>query len=409
MSKTLSRKELSLIGREGERIKNGLANLVEDFPNHAKTITGMSKWLTANKSTCQRMVETINKAVDGLEVIESLPGPAGLKGFIDLAQEKSINPKLIEDARSAVQRFENLIYEYSRSHSALKKLVKESSSTGSEATTTKKDARQALYEAAKLVTGESMESSFFACIIKESQQNAKYLQQFTLSYYEGCQTTENSRPIMVPIVPGEDSIEVNKPELVSNTDQLGDSLSSVSVIKELTSPSISNRINDFTKGDNWMVVPTENAGNEEQNIGVIKNYPQDQLGPFHGGKNASCVGAHTRYPTKSLYLVCFLDKKYAMRSVANAGIYSSGAQLSNIITSPDSLWFDRFHDEADLGLCGPHEDFSEKLGYQMANELVDDLFSMSKCSRDDYTCFLMKVDYPVWSTAYRIYFQYAID
>ena len=73
------------------------------------------------------MVETINKAVDGLEVIESLPGPAGLKGFIDLAQEKSINPKLIEDARSAVQRFENLIYEYSRSHSALKKLVKEPS------------------------------------------------------------------------------------------------------------------------------------------------------------------------------------------------------------------------------------------------------------------------------------------
>lgn len=409
MSKTLSRKELSLIGREGERIKNGLANLVEDFPNHAKTITGMSKWLNANKSTCQRMVETINKAVDGLEVVNSLPGPAGLKGFIDLAEEKSINPKLVDEARAVVQRFENLIYEYSRSHSALKKLINESSSTSTERTGSKRDARAALYEAAKLVTGESMESSFFACIIKENDHDSKYLQQFTLSYYEGCRASENSRPVMVPVAPGENTLDFEKPDVISQGEQKGDSLSHVSLIRELTSPSIIDHINDFTHGENWMVVPTETDKNSETNIGVIKNYPKEQLGPFHGGKKASCVGAHTRYPTKNLYVMCFLDKKYAMRSVANAGIYSSGSQLINIISSPDALWFDRFHDEADLGLSGPNDDFSQKLGYPMANELVDELFSMSECNRDDYTCFLMQVEFPIWSTAYRMYFQYAID
>jgi hypothetical protein len=408
VSKTLSRKELSLIGREGERIKNGLSNLVEDFPNHAKTITGMSKWLTANKSTCQRMVETINKAVDGLQVIHSLPGPAGLKGFIDLAEEKSINPKLVEEARSVVHRFENLIYEYSRSHSALKKLIQDSSSA-KESTGSKRDNRVAVYNSIKAITGESIEHSFFACILKENEKDSKYLQQYTLSYFEGCNATETSRPIMVPISPCEGSIEFDKPDVISNSEEKGHDLPFASIIKELTSPSVLDRYDEFTHGDNWMVVPTPADSKAGLNIGIIKNYPREQLGPFHGGKKASCVGVHTRYPTENLYMLCFVEKKYAMRSVANAGIYSSGTQLHNMISSPDALWYDRFHDEADLGLSGADADFSEKFDYPMANDLVDQLFSMSKCNRDDYTCFLMRVDYPIWSTAYRIYFQYAVD
>lgn len=409
MSKTLSRKELSLIGREGERIKNGLANLVEDFPNHAKTITGMSKWLAANKSTCQRMVETINKAVDGLEVIHSLPGPAGLKGFIDLAEEKSINPKLIDDARSVVQRFENLIYEYSRSHSALKKLIQESSSTSTEKAGSKKDNRLALHNSIQNITGESMDHSLFACILKENDKDSKYIQQYTLSYFEGCQSTESSRPVMFPVSPCEGGIELGKPEVISNLEEKGSDLAPASVIKELTSPAILDRADEFSYDDTWVVVPTPSDSKSSLNIGVIKHYPKDQLGPFHGGKKASCIGAHIRYPTKKLYIACFLEKKFAMRSVANAGIYSSGSQLHNMISSPDALWYDRFHDEAELVLSSADADFNEKFDYPIANDLIEQLFSMSQCNRDDYTCFLMRVDYPIWSTAYRIYFQYAVD
>ncbi|WP_223668899.1 hypothetical protein [Kangiella shandongensis] len=407
MSKTLSRKELSLIGREGERIKSGLSNLVEDFPNHAKTITGMSKWLKANKSTCQRMVETINKADDGLQVIHSLPGPAGIKGFIDLAQEKGSSVKLVEEAREVVQRFENLIYEYSRSHSALKKLIDDSSSV-KEAPNSKRDNRAALFESVKAITGETMESSFSAFILKENEQAPNYLQQFTLTYYEACSAAENSRPIMMPIASCESSAGFDKPELISQDEQKSDQLPVASIIKELTSSSIVDSFDSFSRDGNWMVVPTQLDSSVSQNLGVIKHYPKLQQSPLHGGKKASCVGVHTRYPTKTLYIACFLEKKFAMRSVANAGVYSSSSDINNI-SNPDSLWYDRFHDEADLGLSEPRDDFSEKFDYPLANELVEQLFAMSGCNRDDYTCFLMKVDYPIWSAAYRMFFQYAVD
>ena len=65
--------------------------------------------------------------------------------------------------------------------------------------------------------------------------------------------------------------------------------------------------------------------------------------------------------------------------------------------------------EADLVLSSHDANFSEKLKYPMANELVDTLFTVTGCDRKEYAAYLVRVDYPIWSTAYRIYFQYAID
>ncbi|AOE49763.1 hypothetical protein [Kangiella sediminilitoris] len=406
MSKTLSRKELSLIGREGERIKIGLSNLVDAFPNHAKTITGMSKWLGANKSTCQRMVETINKADTGLEVIDSLPGPAGIKGFIKLAESKGSNESLLEEARSVVQRFENLIYDFSRSHSALKKLIRESSSV-KETTNSKRDNRAALFESVKKITGETMESSFAAFILKESEQDSNYIQQFTLTYYDSCETSEHSRPLMMPIAPVENKILSGEPDIVSQEQVKGSNLPLFSVIKEFTSSSITENLDKFELDGDVMVIPTK-LGRSNLNFGAIQHYPKLQQSPFHGGKKVSCVGLQTRYPTRIQYIACFLEKTFAMRSVANAGVYAGGSDIAGI-SSSDLLWYDRFHDEADLRLSEPYDDFNEKLDYPLANELVDNLFSMSGCQRDQYTCFLMKVEYPIWSATYRMFFQYAVD
>lgn len=408
MSKTLSRSELALIDREGERIKNGLSNLVDDFPNHAKTITGMANWLSANKSTCQRMVETINKAVDGLQVIQSLPGPAGLRGFIDLAEKHKVNVKLVEEARAMVVRFENLIYEYSRSHSALKALIK-ASDKSKQNQGNKADQRKALFEATRMVTGEQMENLFFACILKENEQDHKFLQQYTLTFFDNCEKTETARPLVIPIGPCEQKLELEKPELISQDDELGSKLGNLSLIEELTSTSVVKSINEFTRGESSVIIPATSDQDNGINIAAMKNYPEEQLGPFYGGKKASCVSVQVRTPVKSLYMVCFLERSYAMRSVANAGIYSMNTQLATMITSPDALWYDRFHDEADLVLSSHDANFSEKLKYPMANELVDTLFTVTGCDRKEYAAYLVRVDYPIWSTAYRIYFQYAID
>jgi hypothetical protein len=403
----LSEAEFEYINREGERIKYSLSRLVNSFPNHAKSITGMSNWLSANKSTCQRMVETINKATNGLQVIEFLPGPKGLSDFIKLAEKKPIHKSIIKLSNESVLRFKNLIHEFSRSHSSLKKLIYSSKKTES-GYTDKLKSRQALYEAAVNISGESIDTVFTAFILKENSEDPKYLQQYTLNYYEGINFSEGARPMAVLVAPCEQKINIKNIDVIKDSKKKKGQLREVSLVENLTSKQILDDT-DISIEEEWVVIPLDSHKINNLEIGIIKNYQKEQLSPFYGGVKASSMSNYIRSPTKQLNLICFLEKKFEMRSAANVGIYSSISRMVKAISSPDSLWFDRYHDDVDLSLINSNSNFSEKLKYQKANDLIDRIFDLSGCDKEDFCCYLVKVDYPIWSKSYRLYFQYDID
>ena len=408
MVEKLTSSKLANIDREGELIKSCLTNLVESFPNHAKSITGMSKWLVANKSTCQRMVETLFKTTNGLQVVQLLPGPKGILSFIKLAVKKHINSQLIDEATIAVERFENIIYEYARSHSALKKLIIDSSKKDS-GRINKAEQRKALYEAVKNLTGEIIDTEFKLFILKDSTVDNKYLQHYILSYLENCEFRENSRPILFPFFPNEDASTVPSPNIIDKDSKLDKQLPALSFLKEYTSDNVLNNLEDTIFDDSWAVMPTDTNKTNNYDFGIIKNYPMEQLGPFFGGTKASCASTIVRCATKKLNVLCFLERKYAMRSVASVSIYSTHTKQVNLLANPESLWFDRFQDDIDLNLYDSDIDYSDKLQHKKANELVDRFFKLSGCNKEDFSCYLIQVDYPIWSSHYRIYFQYAAD
>jgi hypothetical protein len=403
----LTEEEFEYINREGERIKYSLSRLINSFPNHAKSITGMSNWLIANKSTCQRMVETINKATNGLQVIEFLPGPKGLSDFIKLADKKNIHKSIIKISNESVLRFKNLIHEFSRSHSSLKKLILSSKKTES-GYTDKLNSRRALYEAASVISGESIDTVFTTFILKENPDNPKYLQQFTLNYYEGVNFSEGARPMAVLVAPCEQQLNIQGIDVISNSKKIEGQLNEVSLIENLTSKQILEDA-DISIEEEWVVIPLDSHKKNNLEIGIIKNYQQEQLSPFYGGVKASSMSNYIRSPTKQLNLICFLERKFVMRSAANVGIYSSISRMVKAISSPDSLWFDRYHDDVDLSLLSSSSNFSEKFNYPKADYLIDQIFELSGCNKDEYCCYLIKVEYPIWSKSYRLYFQYDID
>jgi hypothetical protein len=402
----LLEEEFEYINREGERIKYSLSRLVNSFPNHAKTITGMSLWLNANKSTCQRMVETINKATNGLQAIEFLPGPKGLSDFIKLADKKNIHKNVIKLSNEAVLRFKNLIHEFSRSHSSLKKLINLSKKTDS-GYTDKVKIRQSLYEAANNLSGESIENVFTAFILKENPENPKYLQQLTLNYYQGASFSEGARPMAVLVAPCEQELEVEDVKVIKSSKDK-QKISEVNIVESLTSYQILKDAEISVKGE-WVVIPFASEKQDNVEVGIIKNYQEEQLSPFYGGVKASSMSNYIRSPTKQLYMLCFLERKFVMRSVANVGIYSSISKMVKAISSPESLWFDRYHDDVDLSLVNSNACFNDKLNYEKADELINTLFELTDCEKQDYSCYVVKVEYPIWSMSYRIYFQYDID
>lgn len=406
---TLTASELALIDREGERIKNALSHLIDSFPNHAHSITGMSNWLKASKTTCQRIVETINKPVTGLEAIQLLPGPLGLRKYIDLVQETKIRAELTKYALDSIIHFEELILQYARSHSALKQLIISSQQDSGEIQESEK--RKVLHEAAVQLSGESVDTLFYTFIHKENDDDISYLQQYVFGYYDDCQLKQNARPMVFPVLASEDDVEVNSINIIDKDRNSTKPLPVFSIIKDFTSESFLKSTQGATAEADKVVIPTYTGKEAASNIGVIKNYSKDQKSPFHGGKNATVAGVSIRNPTKKLYFLFFLERKFAMRSIANIGTYSSATTLKNMVEDdPAALWYDRFYNEADITLLNSEEvGISKKLNYPIADELLETLFSLTGSDIKDFLCYLLEVDYPIWQTHYRIYFQYAVD
>ena len=117
----LNENDLIHLNRTGEQLKSAIRNLIAELPQQAQSIAGMAKWLDANKSTCQRLLNVINNSSDGLDVIQLVPGFEGINQFIDCAEAKQIDSSLIEAARKASKTFNGDIKSYGRSHSHLKR------------------------------------------------------------------------------------------------------------------------------------------------------------------------------------------------------------------------------------------------------------------------------------------------
>lgn len=406
MEKTLNANDFALIDREGEKIKNALSQLIEAFPFHAQNITGMSHWLDASKTTCQRIVESIQRPSNGIEAINNLPGPSGLKKFLALVQKQKIPSKEIKSTLDAIQHFEELILKYARSHSSLKQLIIDQTAFDSNDENTELEVRKSLYTAAAQLTGESIDTNFYAFIHKENEENPKYLSQYIFTYYEGCAFTANSRPLRFPINPTEDEVEVKSISCVSKDHKFEGSAPPFTFIEEFTSQEVIKDIDAMTIGKDFVVFPPHNYPEEVSKIANFKHYPNDLTHPSYGGKMAGLAAVEVRSPCKKLYFLVFLENKLAMQSIANPGIYSSGLHLGY---TPASIWYDRLYSEADVTVFPAQSNLAKKLNFPKANELVDSFFSLTNSKKEDFYGYLVEVDYPIWSISYRLFFPSSVD
>lgn len=405
MDKPLTSNDLALIDREGEKIKSALSQLIKNFPLSAQNITGMSQWLEASKTTCQRIVESIQRPSNGIEAIQNLPGPTGLKKFIALVQQQKVTPLAIKSALDAIEHFESLIHKYARSHSALKQLLINSNAFSS-AEHSDLELRKSLYESCTQITGESVDINFYAFIHKENDEDPKYLSQYILTYYEGCALAANSRPLRFPINPTENEVKVKQLSAVDITHQFQGQVPPFTFIKDFTSEKVLSDIGRMTIGKDFVALPSQKHSEELAKVAVLKHYPEDLTHPNYGGKMAGLSAVEIRFPSKKLYFLVFLENKLAMQSIANPGIYSSGLHLGD---TPEDIWYDRFYSEADVSVFPANSNLNKKLNFDKANELVDSLFSLTKSNKNDFYGYFVEVDYPIWSTTYRLYFPSSID
>ena len=196
---SLNENELIHLNRTGEQLKSAIRNLISEMPSTAQSIAGMAKWLDANKSTCQRLLNVMNKSHDGLEVIQLVPGIDGINQFIECAQNRGVDGLLIQEAIKANQTFKHDIQLYGRSHSELKRQLSGLNSQqqqGNYSMTTAENNRKVHYEASEQLLGESCGLAFASFIVRPNPLNDQFYQELAIVSKQSVNIKQQARPFM---------------------------------------------------------------------------------------------------------------------------------------------------------------------------------------------------------------------
>lgn len=403
----LGENDLIHLNRTGEQLKSAVRNLIVQLPPHGQSINGMAKYLGADKSTCQRLLNVVNKSHDGIEVILLLPGIDGINQYIDCAETQSIDPTLIDAARKASKTFAKDIKTFSRSHSGLKRLLqaKEEQVEISYSLSAAEQNRADHFHASQRLLGESGELTFAAFIAQPNPRATQHYQEVALVSRQGVNIKTQARPFMQfyskECLPS-DSQRAQKSAGVPLVDEFA-----LGMVDEFSSIDLREAYSGYSQETSSMVFSNIKHEDQPFDATFLFNNPKESANPVDSQFKTTVHSISIKIPTKRLVMLVFLDKQLDKRSSVNVGCYPNSIVLERQRHTYDDIWNDRFPEFPDLKIVNALNSIKELTAVENSDEMVQYLFDYAKLSREQFVCYMIDVNYPIWSSAYRIYFEFA--
>ena len=408
MTILLEKEDLIALNRTGENLKSVLRHLVQGFPHSAQTIAGMSKWLKFNRSNCQRILNGINKSKDGKEALCLLPGIAGLQEFLIQVTHQTLEPQLILEAQSAVDAFDIQIKKYARSHAELKRLLsnKPASKTADTNLLTAQEKREQHYLASKQLIGSSMETLFSCYILKESDQNKEYLQEVAMISKQNIVRSKASPPF-VQFYTRPNPEGFTAPENITVNSRIAQNHFHIGVVDEYSSAGLLSAYASYSASNSGIVFNDLSETNVFDATFLFSN-PDELANPLEHESKCSSTSISIKSPTKKLVMLVFLEKKLDMRSSVNVGCYSGNQKVEEGKLRSDDMWTERLPEFPELKVLHPDSPGAQLNGAIKIGEMSDYLFNFAHLEKQDFACYLLEVEYPIWSSTYRVYFEHSL-
>ena len=404
----LEKEDLIALNRTGENLKSVLRHIVAKFPHSAQTITGMSHWLEFNRSNCQRILNGVQKSKNGQQVLCFLPGIAGLQEFLLQASKKPLETQLILEASKAIEVFDSQIKKYARSHAELKRILSNNSVKNNQynSSLTAVEKREQHYLASKQLIGSSVDILFSCYIIKENDENKEFLQEVAMISKRGIQRSKASPPF-VQFYTHPHPEGFTSPENISKDSRLDTSQFHIGVIDELSSNGVLQAYSSYSTSNSGIVFnDIENNECAPFDATFLFSNHDELSNPLVNQSQCSSTSVSIKNTTKKLLTLVFLEKKIDRCSTVNVGCYSGNQKVEEGKLRSDDMWTERLPEFPELNVLHPDSPRARINDELQIGEMSDYLFTYSNFNKDDFVCYLLEVDYPIWSSTYRVYFEH---
>lgn len=404
---TLSENDLIHLNRTGEQLKSAIRNLIAELPPTAQSIAGMAKYLDANKSTCQRLLNVMNKSQDGLDVILLVPGYEGINQFVDCMQAKGVNESLVEHARKASKTFIKDIKTFGRSHSSLKKILsrRHQSSQGGYSLSAAEQNRAAHFEASKQLLGESSQLTFATFVAQPNPRDDDYYQEFALVSRQGVNIKTQARPFMQfyskDCLPS-DSQSVTQSDGPPDVKEFA-----LGMVDEFTSIDLREAYSGYSQATSSLVFANIKSDEQPFDATFLFNNPKDSFNPLSSKFKTTVHSISIKIPTERLVMLVFLEKSLDKRCSVNVGCYPNSLVMERQQHNYDEIWNDRFPEFPELKIVNSLTSVTELTAIDKSDEMIQYLFDYGKLDKEHFVCYMIDVKYPIWSSTYRVYFEFA--
>ncbi|KID57189.1 hypothetical protein JF50_08115 [Pseudoalteromonas luteoviolacea] len=385
--------------RLGERIQKTFIAVSNTLPEHAQTIGGFAKLLEYNRSNSQRFFAAC-KASSGLQVLVEIPGTHALQ-ILSLKLTPLLPPSLMSQVNQVVDLFSQCIENNAKSHADLKRLIQapKKEEVHSEAS----DHKAQLYHAAKALLKFSVEEVFCIYILRENQNDPSFLQEVALISKSGIKRRLGAVPF-VQFYTHPHPEHFDGPVEVTANSVLQANEFTLGVSKEYSSDGFLDAFSTYSPSNSGLVfdpLPSENS-----DVTFVFNNPDEVVNPLDHKSPCSSTSLSIKNPVKKLTMLVLLEKQIDRCSTVNIGCYHSNQKVEEGKLKASDLWTERFPEFPELKITPLANDFAHSQLPETHKEKLRYLLAVSGIAADNFICYATEVDYPIWSSTYRIYFEH---
>ncbi|WDE09833.1 hypothetical protein [Thalassomonas haliotis] len=403
----LKKEDIVALGRTGENLKNVLRHLIAKFPQAAQSISGMSAWLDYNRSNCQRLLNAIQKSDNGQQVLCLLPGISGLEEFIVKVSAQLQEAQLMLEAEKAVQVFNLQIKQYARSHAELKRLLTDAQGCADENNQafTAENKRKQHFLSSKQLLDSSVDSLFACHVLTENSFDKAFLQEVALVSKRGI-TRSKEAPPFVQFYTHPNPEGFTAPDQITADSYIENNQFRIGIIEEFSDPALKQAYSSYSASNSAIVFNDVNEGGPFDASFLFTN-PDELANPLVHPSQCSSTSISIKNPTEKLVMMVFLDKKLDMRSSVNVGCYLGNQKVEEGKLRADELWTERLAEFPELNVLHASSPRAKNIAGLAVGEMTDYLFNFARLNKDDFVCYMVEVNFPIWSSTYRIYFEHS--
>lgn len=419
--------QLARIRRVGDRLRSTLRAVVANLPAESRGISSMARHLKVHKATCQRLVEGLAAEGDGASSLTRLPGVDGLRLILKAAKAKGVPEPVLEQARAAVDGFDELLTSLDVTQTGLNRLIAALGRTGGKQAQASEQValthRRDLFRAARSVTGEQQDVKSVVLLVRPDPADPALLRTALLATMVGVERELFARPI-TPFVLGAVWSQSAQSSAAAPSSSMP--VPSFELVPQFSSAGLRGVPLESGSGRTAQVV--EFPGSEASSSHTLG--PADVSALFVGSTKSNpttdhdarlVFGARIAHPTRLLVMDVYMAADLAALARPVAGAYALSAPAGDTAEgAPERCWHERFPESPAVQIApgaavAPPADGGSGVAVSVApgphafarqTELANYAFereAIPAAMRQNMVRYRVVVEYPLWQSEYRMY------